>query len=96
MSLKPEEKEILDALKNLFIQVYSQQFQISALLRVSDRNSLSRVKEFLEEQAENEDYQGINAEALHDAQQIVSLFCDNDQTVDPSRLFHLIPGGKGK
>ncbi|MEN6375260.1 MAG: hypothetical protein ABFD75_10855 [Smithella sp.] len=94
MSLKPEEKEILDALKNLFIQVYSQQFQISALLHVSDRKSLSQVKEFLEEQAENEDYKGINAEALHDAQQIVSLFCDNDQPDDPGKLFHLIPGGK--
>lgn len=94
MSLKPEEKEILEALKSLFIQVYSQQFQISALLRVSERNSLFRAKEILKEQAESNEYQGINAEALHDAQQIVSLFCDNDYPLDPTKLFHLIPGGK--
>lgn len=94
MSLEPEEKEILDALKSLFIQVHSQQYQIAALLRVSDRNSLSRVREILEEQAENDDYQGINAEALHDAQQVVSLFCDNDQPVDPNKMFQVIPGGK--
>lgn len=94
MSLISEEKEILDSLKSLFIQVHSQQFQIAALLRVSDQTSLSRVKKILEEQAENDDYQGINAEALQDAQQVISLFCDKDQAGDPSNIFHVIPGGK--
>lgn len=94
MSLKSEEKEILDSLKNLFIQVHSQQFQIAALLKISDKSSLSRVKKILEEQAENDDYEGINAEALQDAQQVVSLFCDDDQSDDQSKIFHVIPGGK--
>ncbi len=94
MSLKPEEKEILDAVKSLFIQVHSLQFQIAALLRISDRSALSRVKKILEEQAENDDYEGINVEALQDAQQVVSLFCDNDQPVDASKILQVIPGGK--
>jgi hypothetical protein len=94
MSLKPEEKEILVALKDLFIQVHSQQFQIAALLRVSDKSTLLRVKKILKEQAENDDYQGINAAALQDAQQVVSLFCEGDQPVDASKIFQVIPGGK--
>jgi hypothetical protein len=94
MSLKPEEKEILASIKDLFIQVHSQQFQIAALLKISDKSSLSRVKKILEEQAENDDYEGINAEALQDAQQVVSLFCENDQAVEASKMFQVIPGGK--
>lgn len=92
--LTSEEKELFEAIKNLFVQVHSHQFQIAALLRASERDSLFRAREILDEQAASDEFQGLVAEALQDAQQVVSLFCDKDYPLDPTTLIHLVPGGK--
>lgn len=88
------EHELLALNKNLIRQDYIHSFLLYALLAVTDRDSLQKVKEILEAQAATDEYQGLIVDALHDALRTFSLICDSDVPTDPCKLFRLILGGK--
>ena len=88
-------RELFEAHKDLAKKVMTHSFLLHAVLSVSDRDALNRVKDILEGLAATDEFRELAVASLHDALQIVSLFSgSDDHPVDPHKLFRLIPGGK--
>ena len=87
-------RELMGFNRDIATLVMAHSFLLYALLSVTDPSSLRRVREVLESHAASDEYQGVPAAALRDAQRIFSALCDSEGPVDPRKLFRLIPGGK--